>query len=426
MNVKFPKKKFKSARSVKNYIGSNYKSHTDFLIKNGFIVDKCIFCERYADTIVEIKEDKENWYIDSFVYYRGNKVCRDKNCVCSSLNPQSKEWLVKVKGFSEDDVKKKLETKAKKSAKKQKENGRFDNINNSFSKLYWTSRGYTEEEASNILKEKSKKTVNTLRKKGWFDDKSNNPFSKDYWIKKGMSEEETELKVNSRIYNRPEFWIERGYSIEDAKKLSKNSAKRDLKHYIEKYGYEEGNRRYNNVRSIISSYYKIDEIMRREGCSFDEANTIRENWIKKTHNGKNSKFSKASMLYFENLLLDINLSDELFEKTYYAENEFGHYDKILKKYYFYDFVIEPLKICIEYNGIVWHPKSPNQNWVQPNTNMTAKEVYDNDLRKRKILEDIGYKCFVVWDDDLENNRNEIIETIKNKIKDYERGKLNEI
>ena len=152
MNVKFPKKKFKSARSVKNYIGSNYKSHTDFLIKNGFIVDKCIFCERYADTIVEIKEDKENWYIDSFVYYRGNKVCRDKNCVCSSLNPQSKEWLVKVKGFSEDDVKKKLEKKAKKSGKKL--NGKQVTLEDVQQLELDTNEA--EEKLGNLLNKKSK------------------------------------------------------------------------------------------------------------------------------------------------------------------------------------------------------------------------------------------------------------------------------
>ena len=75
---------------------------------------------------------------------------------------------------------------------------------------------------------------------------------------------------------------------------------------------------------------------------------------------------------------------------------------------------------------MWHPKTPEQEWIQPNTKKTAKEVYENDLRKRDILESEGYIYFVVWDDDLENNKKIIIDTIKDKIKEYERNRFNQI
>ena len=205
MVVYFSKDKFKSARSVLNYIGMNYINHTDFLVKNGFCVDKCVFCDRYADTVIEIKENDTQWYVDSFSYYRNNKVCRNEECICSSLNPLSKEWLIKVKGLTEDEANDKLSSKNKKSANTQKKQGRFDGANNIFSKKYWVSRGYSEDEALEIMRQKSKKSVNTLKENGWFEDKSNNPFSKEYWIKNGLSEKDAELKVNSRIYNRLEF-----------------------------------------------------------------------------------------------------------------------------------------------------------------------------------------------------------------------------
>jgi hypothetical protein len=421
MVVYFSKSDYKSIRSVKNYIGKTYESHTDFLLKNGFDVDKCVFCDRYADTIVEIKEDTDKWYIDSFSYYKNNKVCRNKNCICSKINNQSKEWLIKVKGMSCSEAELFLHNKNKKSASTQKENGRFDEINNPFSKLYWKSKGYSDEEAYMKIKERSNKSVNTLRNNGWFDDKSNNPFSKEYWKSRGYSDEEAELKINSRIYNRPEYWKSRGYSDEDSNKLAKNSAKRDLKHFIEKYGKEEGTKKYKDIRDKISNYYSIKSIIEREKCSLEEAENIRENWIINTHTGKNSKYSKSSMLYFEDILSNIELPDGLLEKTYYAENEFGHYDKELNRYYFYDFVIEPLKICIEYNGIIWHPKSPNQDWIQPNTNKSAKEVYETDLRKKELLEREGYTYFIVWDDDINYNKKDIINTIKLKIEQYERN-----
>lgn len=422
MVVYFSKSKFKSERSVKNYIGNNYNNHTEFLIKNGFVVDKCVFCDRYADTVIEIKEDKDNWYIDSFLYYRNNRVCRNKECECSKINPQSKEWLLKVRGMSVEEAELFLHNKNKKSAETQKEQGRFDEVNNPFSKLYWINKGYSDDEANSKIKERSNKSVNTLRKNGWFGDKSNNPFSKEYWIKKGYTDEEAELKIKSRIYNRPEFWINRGYSNDEANKLARNSAKRDLKHFIEKYGYDDGIKKYNKMRESISNYYNIDNIIKREGCSFLDAEKIRQEWIYKTHSGsKNTKYSKSSMLYFQDIIESVNLPDEIFEKTYYAENEFGHYDKELKRYYFYDFVIEPLKICIEYNGVIWHPKNPNQDWVQPNTHKTAKEVYDNDLRKKEVLENEGYLYFVVWDDDLDKNKEYIINVIKQKIEQYERN-----
>ena len=60
-----------------------------------------------------------------------------------------------------------------------------------------------------------------------------------------------------------------------------------------------------------------------------------------------------------------NISKELFERldnyfhfstVYYSPKtkEFGKYCKESKRYYFYDFVLPDIKLCIEFNGDYFH------------------------------------------------------------------------
>ena len=375
MKVYFYFTEFKSIKSIKCYITKNFKSNSIFLVKNGFNVDKCVFCDRLAATTLNIKEENDRWYIEDFDYYKGNKVCRDKNCKCNKINHLSYEWLVNVRGMS-------------------------------------------EEEASNYLKNKAKRSSNTLRDKGWYDDISNNPFSKEYWMKKGYSEEEANEKINSRIYNRPEFWKKRGYNEDAAINLAKKSACRDLSFFITKYGDDIGRKKYESYVEKQRKKFTIEYIMNKNNCSIKEAKRIRKQYLEKMYRG-NYKFSQASINFFNKILSKINFPIEILDKIYYGNNELGCYDYLYDKYYFYDFVIEPLKICIEFNGVTWHPKSPDQDWYQPNTHKNAKEVYEHDLRKKELLEQEGYKYFIVWDDDLYKDEENILNFINKKLTEYE-------
>lgn len=62
------------------------------------------------------------------------------------------------------------------------------------------------------------------------------------------------------------------------------------------------------------------------------------------------------------------------------------------------------KIIIECNGIVFHPKSPDQknkdgsDWKNALTKETAPEKYKKDMKKKELAEQNGYEVYYVWDD----------------------------
>ena len=66
---------------------------------------------------------------------------------------------------------------------------------------------------------------------------------------------------------------------------------------------------------------------------------------------------------------------------------------------FYDFVIPCKKICIEYNGDVFHanPKLyASEDHPNPyNKSITAKEIWEHDRIKINNIMDRGYRVIVV-------------------------------
>lgn len=85
--------------------------------------------------------------------------------------------------------------------------------------------------------------------------------------------------------------------------------------------------------------------------------------------------------------------------------------------YFYDMCIYPLKIIIEYNGIKWHAKSPNdKNWINPISKQTAKENFEYFEKKVKLAESNGFEVIIFWSDDMPEKRERQIKEIITKIK----------
>jgi len=70
------------------------------------------------------------------------------------------------------------------------------------------------------------------------------------------------------------------------------------------------------------------------------------------------------------------------------------------KIYFYDFVIRSKKIIIEYNGVLFHPKSENCDWIHTfDNNISCKEVYNKQLDKINVANNAGFKLLEAWSDD---------------------------
>jgi len=218
------------------------------------------------------------------IVYKRNKIYKElknTNDLLVYLNNSSKTKFVKInKSLISylNNIKLKNITKTK-----------FDDIIKKYqtavsnrSVLFWTRRGYSEEEAKQQIShlQNNSKHINYKTrlipnqkeywiKKGYSEEKSikkvialqkeNSPRCKEYWIKKGFSAEDSTKKVkihqnNSKYidYNKRllpsniDFWIKKGYSEIEAKEmLSERQRTFSLEKCIKKYGLEKGQEVFN-------------------------------------------------------------------------------------------------------------------------------------------------------------------------------------
>lgn len=145
--------------------------------------------------------------------------------------------------------------------------------------------------------------------------------------------------------------------------------------------------------------------------------------IKRINIAKTKKLprkSKAATEFFNLITGDGILNDY---KIFYEDNEYFIWDEHKKIIFFYDFVIPELKLCIEYNGIMYHPKptltiDEQRKWFDIATKMSYKEKQEYDNYKNNLIITKGYDLLIIWEDDP--NKFEIArEFLKNKILKYE-------
>lgn len=100
--------------------------------------------------------------------------------------------------------------------------------------VYWTSRGW-DDETSKIKRLPTVKDVET------------SPMNINFWIKRGFSLEESKYKIKSQRKMNKEYWIERGFSLDDSIIKSKEFQKNSSKVYASKMKSD------SNFREIVSS-----------------------------------------------------------------------------------------------------------------------------------------------------------------------------
>lgn len=258
--------------------------------------------------------------------------------------------------------------------------------NNVMSYEYLMNTGLTREEAEAIIKEKNNKGLKTKRDSGFFEDPANNPYSKAYWIKRGMTPEEAQAKVNSRNlwcnsdlgYHNPatkEFWFERDGNIDGYIRLKEKSKyNASLEGYKEKYGEEEGTRRFLEVKSK-----RITRL---------------------------TKHSKESSVIFKKLYKELRKLGYTRDQLIFGINDGELFlkDQERSSIYYFDFCVG--NAIIEYNGFTWHPrksmmtKDAYANWKNPflkERSPTAEQMEEKDARKVYIANKMGYSVLEIWD-----------------------------
>jgi endogenous inhibitor of DNA gyrase (YacG/DUF329 family) len=207
---------------------------------------------------------------------------------------------------------------------------------------------------------------------------------------KRYGQEEGERRYKEFCYKsgksvRLEYWLKKGYSIDEAKEKLKDRQSMSLKRFIKIYGENEGLKRYKEWKTKSTSFHQF--------------------------------YSNESIIFFQPIydwLLKNGFADS---DIYWKDNEYCLYDDEKGHIKFYDFVIPKLKLVFEYNGSMWH-YNPNYDYKENFKNpfgSTLNELKENDNYKKNLAIKNNFEVIEIFDtDNQKEKQKEIINLIKEK------------
>ena len=79
-----------------------------------------------------------------------------------------------------------------------------------------------------------------------------------------------------------------------------------------------------------------------------------------------------------------------------------------------DIILEKQKIIIEFYGDFWHfnPKYYSHDDYNIKIKMNAQEMWDKDKKRLNRIHKLGYKTYIVWQDEYKKNKQLVIDNIK--------------
>jgi hypothetical protein len=247
--------------------------------------------------------------------------------------------------------------------------------------------------------------------------KSISPFSKSFKNYVGMTDKEKEKQIreylqcdrDDRNTNQLKYWIKKGYSEEEAKqKVSERQTTFTLEKCIERYGEEEGTRRYVERQKNWSA--KIEE-QYQQGL-----------FSKIPHSQNSNIYSKFEKDIVDSILesLDIDINDVCCYKTSQFRLENTNED-CKNKLFAYDFKFG--NKIIEFNGDFWHmnPDVYDSDYVHPYSNLSAEEKWEIDEIKHQCALENGYNVLTIWEHEYNENKEYTIQKcIEFLMNDYEK------
>lgn len=267
------------------------------------------------------------------------------------------------------------------------------------SKEYWINLGYSKEQATQIISQEQRKRSKRCL---------------DYWISRGYLENEAKIKIfehqsaigkqnlikftkeerQNRSPFSKQYWINRGYSNEESKRIiSSNSDTASLKQFISKFGVDVGTDRYNAMCNYRKKRYTLDGFISQYG---EQQGKLL--WSLKYKNRHNSK--KASN-FFNKLIEQLDKKYKIYTATN-INGEYGVKNEENGVYYFYDFTIPELKLCVEFNGDYWHcnPSKFDPLYEHKQSGLLAKDIWKKDqLKFNTIKKYRGFSTIIVWESD---------------------------
>ncbi len=350
--------------------------------------------------------------------------------------------------------------------KLQKENKNARN--NSYD--YWTMRGWSEEVAKlKVFEIQSNNTKRGITRLGC------STSSKKYLELHGLSKDDIDVTMKSRkrfsfsdldkethmeyskkgsekrieqisflretnpqllkeqFNNTIEFYISRGYSLEESTILLKNRQTTfSLEKLKEKYDEKDALLIFNNRQDKWQTTLSLKSETEKKEINLKKAINLEnlqrkygsemglEKYIAIMENRK-AVGSKEADNFFKMLLTEIDFIEEPYWSQGQTGNEYFLYDKENNKFYFYDFTLKSKKVIIEYHGESFHPRKDKlsllewNSWKVPFTNETANSKYAFDQRKKQFAEKNGFTVIEIWSsDEFAKSLEKIVKYLYNK------------
>ena len=224
--------------------------------------------------------------------------------------------------------------------------------------------------------------------------------------------------TNSFEYKQKKY----GWTEKEFKDFNKSRAI-TIENLINKYGEELGKQKFENYvnkqKLTKSLDYMVQKYGKEKAIEINQSKALTlKNYIKKYGKEKgleqyelmlnkhHNYFSKISQKFFSEL--DKYLSKKY--TTYYATKNKEYGVNLIDSYICLDYFILELNLCIEFNGTYYHgdPRIFKENdCPNPhNKTLTAKEIWENDNNRYKLLKEIrNINTIVIWENDYYNGIN---------------------
>ena len=222
------------------------------------------------------------------------------------------------------------------------------------------------------LEQRKKASPNTIEH--WLEKFNGDKEKAEYALK--MHREKVHEKQKTAIQGtNPNYYIHKGYSLEEAKQIiHEKYITNGLSYYIKKYGEEIGTKKYNErINKWLDNFTHTNHSIIADRCISNIIENIDTTYLRYSNN--------------EYIIQGIN-----------------------NNYYKVDLINLQNRHIIEFFGDQWHcnPIKYKPNDYNRHNKKTAQEIWDYDKERIKSLEFLGYKVLIIWEYDYIHNTNNII------------------
>lgn len=248
------------------------------------------------------------------------------------------------------------------------------------------------------------------------------------YILKGMTEEDALKEVSKfqsecgkkaqqhilpeHINTKIEYWLKKGYTEQEAKEqISKRQNTCSLESFQNRYGKEEGLKRYNQRLTRFSKTYNDKDKLTKEKENKSRGRTFKQ----LIEQFGEDKANKIMDMRLSNFSMVSNLEKEILNKVKEKFKVRTQYRIVYNNQnYFYDGQVD--NVLIEVQGSYWHADQRiyNENDIVRD-NKTAKEIWQYDEYKKFIAEQHNFKILYIFEYDYIQNKKETIDKLINEI-----------